>query len=201
MAKRDKNGQYVYPHIPRDLYPAVVYACKEWRIGGDFYEAAENASERFGVDAAKIAKHMKKRHAAGIYYAAAALPDHKMTKAAKRKMQTFEDIDTLDKMYGEFMSARTDLNEKIEAVRESIIECMERYGLKAYSSANAYYLYKPGNTTSRFQVTKFKQDYPELYEMYRENVRAASLYAYFNKNEKEDGEDRTISEIGRDRCG
>lgn len=54
-----------YPFIPREYYPAVMFAAKIVREDGTFNRAVEIASEYYGVDPEEVEKHLRARQAAG----------------------------------------------------------------------------------------------------------------------------------------
>ena len=58
-------SKYKYPYVPRDYYPAVMFACKLIREHGTFNRAIETAADYYNVDEDTLAKHVRERQAAG----------------------------------------------------------------------------------------------------------------------------------------
>lgn len=58
-------GNYKYPYIPKEYYPAVMYACSCIRKYGTFNVAVRSAASKYGLDEDEIAKHVRKRQGAG----------------------------------------------------------------------------------------------------------------------------------------
>ena len=58
-------SEYKYPYIPKEYYPAVMYACKLVRETGYKNKAIERAANYYGVDEDKVRKHFEARNAAG----------------------------------------------------------------------------------------------------------------------------------------
>lgn len=58
-------SDYKYPYIPKEYYPAVMYACSCIRKYGTFNVACKAAAQKYGVDEDEIAKHVRKRQGAG----------------------------------------------------------------------------------------------------------------------------------------
>lgn len=58
-------SDYKYPYIPKDYYPAVMFACKMIRENGYFNKAISIASGYYGVDEGELSKHVRARQAAG----------------------------------------------------------------------------------------------------------------------------------------
>ena len=58
-------AEYKYPYIPKDYYPAVIYACKLIRKYGTFNVACQTAADEYGVDLEEVKKHVRKRQGAG----------------------------------------------------------------------------------------------------------------------------------------
>ena len=58
-------GNYKYPYIPKEYYPAVMYACSCIRKYGTFNIAVRSAASKYGLDEGEIAKHVRKRQSAG----------------------------------------------------------------------------------------------------------------------------------------
>jgi hypothetical protein len=56
---------YKYPFIPRELYPAVMYAAKLVREKGAFNQACTIAANYYNVDEDEVRKHLAARSAAG----------------------------------------------------------------------------------------------------------------------------------------
>jgi hypothetical protein len=57
--------KYRYPYIPKEYYPAVMYACKLVRETGYKNKAIEKAANYYGVDEDEVRKHFEARNAAG----------------------------------------------------------------------------------------------------------------------------------------
>ena len=58
-------SNYKYPYIPKDYYPAVMFACKLIREHGTFNRAIETASNYYNVNKSTLEKHVRARQAAG----------------------------------------------------------------------------------------------------------------------------------------
>lgn len=58
-------GSYKYPYIPKEYYPAVMYACSNIRKYKTFHWAVNAATKKYGVDAEKVAKYVRERQGAG----------------------------------------------------------------------------------------------------------------------------------------
>lgn len=58
-------GRYKYPFIPREYYPAVMYACQCIRKYGTFNVAVNAAAKAYSVDADIVAKYVRERQGAG----------------------------------------------------------------------------------------------------------------------------------------
>lgn len=58
-------SDYKYPYIPKDYYPAVMFACNMIRENGCFNKAISIASGYYGVDEDELSKHVRARQAAG----------------------------------------------------------------------------------------------------------------------------------------
>lgn len=56
---------YHYPFVPRDYYPAVMFACKMIRENGFYNQAISRAASYYGVDESTLEKHVRARQAAG----------------------------------------------------------------------------------------------------------------------------------------
>ena len=56
---------YKYPYIPKEYYPAVMFACSCIRKYGTFNVAIQAAANKYGLDEEEIAKHVRKRQGAG----------------------------------------------------------------------------------------------------------------------------------------
>lgn len=56
---------YKYPYIPKDYYPAVMFACKLIRENGYFNQAISKAADYYRVDENILAHHVRKRQGAG----------------------------------------------------------------------------------------------------------------------------------------
>ena len=77
-------NNYKYPYIPKDYYPAVMYACSLIRKYGTFNVAVKTAANKYGVDKDEVAKHVRKRQGAGQkgtsrkykYYVVVGYTDH-----------------------------------------------------------------------------------------------------------------------------
>lgn len=54
-----------YPWVPREYYPAVMFACKMIRENGFFNKAIETAADYYGIDPGKLERHVRARQAAG----------------------------------------------------------------------------------------------------------------------------------------
>lgn len=54
-----------YPYIPREYYPAVMFACKMVRESGYKNKAIRTAARYYGVDEDEVRKHFEARTAAG----------------------------------------------------------------------------------------------------------------------------------------
>ena len=54
-----------YPYIPKEYYPAVMFACKMIRENGYFNKAIKTASDYYDVDADKVEAYVRKRQGAG----------------------------------------------------------------------------------------------------------------------------------------
>ena len=69
VAWRDCEGavmaDYKYPYIPREYYPATMFACKLIHEHGTFNRAIEAAADYYNVDESTLAKHVRARQAAG----------------------------------------------------------------------------------------------------------------------------------------
>jgi hypothetical protein len=60
------DKKYKYPFIPKDIYPAVMYACKLMRENGHAIHWSSNiAAKYYGVSADVIEKHIRARQGAG----------------------------------------------------------------------------------------------------------------------------------------
>ena len=57
--------KYRYPYVPRDYYPAVMFACKIIRESGCFNRAISTSASYYGVDETVLADHVRKRQGAG----------------------------------------------------------------------------------------------------------------------------------------
>lgn len=58
-------SRYKYPFIPREYYPAVMYACNCIRKYGTFNVAVNTAAKEYGVDRETVAKYVRQRQGAG----------------------------------------------------------------------------------------------------------------------------------------
>lgn len=58
-------ADYKYPYIPKQLYPAVMYACSLIRKYGTFNTACRTAASRYDVDEDEVVKHVRARQSAG----------------------------------------------------------------------------------------------------------------------------------------
>lgn len=58
-------SEYKYPYIPKDYYPAVMYACNCIKKYGTFNVACEAAANKYGVDSDIVKKHVRARQGAG----------------------------------------------------------------------------------------------------------------------------------------
>lgn len=58
-------AEYKYPYIPKEYYPAVMFACKLIRQNGQFHRAINSASKYYGVNAEELEKHVRARQGAG----------------------------------------------------------------------------------------------------------------------------------------
>lgn len=58
-------SNYKFPYIPKEYYAAVMFAAKMVREEGTFNRAVKIASDYYGVDQEEVAKHLRKRQAAG----------------------------------------------------------------------------------------------------------------------------------------
>lgn len=58
-------AEHKYPWVPREYFPAVMFACKMIRESGYFNKAIEAASEYYNVDEVELEKHVRARQAAG----------------------------------------------------------------------------------------------------------------------------------------
>ena len=56
---------YKYPYIPKEYYPAVMYACSLIRKYGTFNRAIRSAANKYDLDEDEIEKHVRKRQGAG----------------------------------------------------------------------------------------------------------------------------------------
>lgn len=56
---------YTYPYIPKEYYPAVMYACQVIREYGYFNKAIESAARYYKVDKDELKKHVVARQQAG----------------------------------------------------------------------------------------------------------------------------------------
>ena len=45
-------GEYKYPYVPKEYYPAVMFACKIIRQNGTFNKAINSSAKYYGVDPA-----------------------------------------------------------------------------------------------------------------------------------------------------
>lgn len=54
-----------YPRIPKQYFPAVMFACKIIREEGAFNKALSVASNYYGVDKSELEKYIRARQAAG----------------------------------------------------------------------------------------------------------------------------------------
>ena len=54
-----------YPYIPKEYYPAVMFACKMIRENGYYNKAIETAASYYGVDRDELDKHVRARQGAG----------------------------------------------------------------------------------------------------------------------------------------
>ena len=57
-------GEYKYPYVPKDFYPAVMFACKMLEEKFEFDTAIARAAEYYKVDTAELTEHVQKRQAA-----------------------------------------------------------------------------------------------------------------------------------------
>lgn len=69
MATRDKNGEYVYPLIPKKYVKPVLFACQIIRKEQTFNKAIAIASKYYGVNHEILKKHVVNRTNAGKAYA------------------------------------------------------------------------------------------------------------------------------------
>lgn len=58
-------SKYKYPYIPKEYYPAVMFACKMIRDNGYFNRAIKVASSYYDVDPDEVEEHVRARQAAG----------------------------------------------------------------------------------------------------------------------------------------
>lgn len=58
-------GNYKYPFIPKEYYPAVMYACNCIRKYGTFNVAVNTAAKAYGVDRETVAKYVRERQGTG----------------------------------------------------------------------------------------------------------------------------------------
>ena len=65
MAKIDEFGDFVYPLVPKKLWPAVSFACDMLQQGRGFNLAIERASNYYKVDPDEVKKHVVDRIQAG----------------------------------------------------------------------------------------------------------------------------------------
>jgi len=56
---------YKYPYVPKDYYPAVMFACKMIRDNGYFNKAISTAADYYGVDELELERHVRARQGAG----------------------------------------------------------------------------------------------------------------------------------------
>ena len=56
---------YKYPYIPKEYYPAVMYACSLIRKYHTFNMAIKTAAKEYDVDEVTLEKHVRKRQGAG----------------------------------------------------------------------------------------------------------------------------------------
>ena len=175
MATKFK-GEYVYPQIPKDIYPAVTYACAEIRKNGFFNVAIRKASKRYGVDEDELKALIRERQAAGQRYKNAVKKE-----ASKTTPPDFDEpeLDALDREYAELNAERKDINAKIESLREKIVAVFEETGLDHYKAVNATYSFYPNRTQRQFDTSRFKEEHPALYEDYVREVERAPLYVRF----------------------
>lgn len=57
--------RHKYPYVPRDYYPAVMFACRIIRESGNFNRAIRASASYYGVDESVLADHVRKRQGAG----------------------------------------------------------------------------------------------------------------------------------------
>lgn len=77
-------ANYKYPFIPKEYYPAVMYACSCIRKYGTFNVAVNTAAKAYGVDSEMVAKYVRERQGAG-------------QKGAKREYSFFVVVGWLDR--------------------------------------------------------------------------------------------------------
>ena len=58
-------GEYKYPYVPKEYYPAVMFACKIIRQNGTFNKAINSSAKYYGVDPAVLSKYVRERQGAG----------------------------------------------------------------------------------------------------------------------------------------
>lgn len=65
MGKEQGVSEYKYPYIPKQYYPAVMFACKMIRETGFFNKSINSAAKYYGVEAKELEKHVRARQSAG----------------------------------------------------------------------------------------------------------------------------------------
>ena len=58
-------AEFEYPYIPKNYYPAVMFACSCIRKYGTFNVACRAAAKKYNLDEDEIAKHVRARQSAG----------------------------------------------------------------------------------------------------------------------------------------
>lgn len=65
MRNENSKKQYTYPYIPKEYYPAVMFACKIIRENGWFNKAINTAAKYYGVNREELKSHVRARQGAG----------------------------------------------------------------------------------------------------------------------------------------
>lgn len=58
-------SEYKYPYVPKEYYPAVMFACKIIRQNGTFNKAINSSAKYYGVDPVVLTKYVRARQGAG----------------------------------------------------------------------------------------------------------------------------------------
>lgn len=60
-----EKNKHKYPFVPKEYYPAVMFACKLIREHNQFNRAVRTAASYYNVDRDELEAHIRKRQAAG----------------------------------------------------------------------------------------------------------------------------------------